>query len=135
MSEFKFNHPSGIMIEGSLTEFQLKSTLNLAATDMGTGWFWYNLPLATASSGEHFSMRLAFLSGKLREIHITYINNEANEKNWDKWSEKEERLRAKKSDNWLSEHGFPSGKYPWGEVWSGYDSKGGSGCTIVRFKA
>ncbi len=102
--------------------------------DMGTGYVWYSLPVA-AIDGKDLSVSLCFHDGVLDSLRISVVDPDQYGSGWDDWSEEKERLCAKHTEDWLRAAGYPTGRFAWGEVWAGYDSKGGSGGGGIRYKS
>ena len=129
--EFIFDHPSGLRISRDLLEADVASIDGVGRRDMGTGYVWYALPILMYGR-VRISMSLCFQSGSLDSISIA-LNDPDSGSRWSDWSEKEERTRADLMEVWLTAQGYPTGSYPWGEVWAAYDSKGGSGSAGIRY--
>ncbi len=98
---------------------------------MGTGWAWYSLP-RFEDRAVVVSITLGFEGSRLSQLELLDGNPKFGI-GWDNWSEQNEKLRADSIGGWLTAQGFPSGRYTWGEVWSGYDPRGGFGSAGVRF--
>jgi hypothetical protein len=98
---------------------------------MGNGWVWYRLP-AFPDADVSVVASLAFNRGVLEEISLADANSKYGA-SWNDWSEERERARAASIGAWLNTRGFPAGNYSWGQVWWGYDAKGGGGSAVVRF--
>jgi hypothetical protein len=132
--EFQLAHPAGLRVTQHLTEAQLIAVMpavEASTSDMGTGWVWYRLP-AFPDADVSVVVSLAFNRGVLEEISLADASPRYGA-NWNDWSEERERARAASIGAWLSARGFPAGSYSWGQVWWGYDAKGGGGSAAVRF--
>ncbi len=66
-------------------------------------------------------------------ITFALYNPERYGHGWNDWSEAKERACATDTEKWLSNLGYKLGIFPWGEIWAGYDAKGGSGSAGVRY--
>jgi hypothetical protein len=85
-------------------------------------------------SGRTFRMTLYFHSGKLAAVELFEVGVES-KASWDDWSDREEEERKTSHDGWLkSLLGAPPYVYPWGEVSSEVDPRGGYSCIVVRFE-
>lgn len=137
MSAFEFSHPCGIKVGPALKETVIKeaidATSEIKVRDMNTGWIWYDLPIVITAD-KHMRMSLAFFSGVLCEIQLADTNSSLYGSSWNDWSESREKLRAKNTEGWLNELSFSIGSYSWGQIWAGYDAKGGFGHAIIRYK-
>jgi hypothetical protein len=132
--EFQLEHPAGLHVSRHLTEVQLIAAMPAVAaskSDMGTGWVWYRLPVFT-DADLSVAVSLAFNRGVLEEISLADANFRYGAR-WSDWSEEFQRARAASIGTWLRARGFPAGTYSWGQVWWGYDAKGGGGSAAVRF--
>src|ERR1043165_5455815 len=130
---FELAHPAGLIVSPALSLASLLAALpDVGATkrDMRTGWTWYSLPRFN-DGAVVVAISLGFEGSRLAQIGVL-DGNEVFGRGWDGWSEENERLRAESIGSWLAAQGFPSGKYSWGEGWSGLDPKGGFGSAGVR---
>ena len=130
--EFVLQHPCGLTISRRLAESDLAAVPGATREDMGTGFVWFSLPLASIG-GSKVAMRLCFQGSALGSLHVALADPGLYGGRWGDWSEEKERLRAKHTEDWLRTLGFPTGTYTWGEVWAGYDPKGASGGGVIRF--
>ena len=132
--EFVLNHPSGLRISRELLEAAfIDSTAgrNARVLDMRTGWKWYQLPVL--SDGDMtVGISLGFESGRLRQVTLGDASTELGS-SWDDWSEAKEQLKADRIRDWLAVMGLAPGIYHWGEVWAGFDPKGGFGGATIRY--
>jgi len=126
------DHPSGLTISPNLNENSAARIEGIVKKDMGTGYVWYYMPPADFS-GAQVSFSLCFNSGSLESLSVCLIDSEQYGSGWDDWSEDKEQLRAKHTGEWLSSIGLSEGHHQWGDVWVGYDSKGGCGNGVIRF--
>ncbi len=76
---------------------------------------------------------MCFHNSVLELISFCVVDPGLYGKSWDDWSEEKEKLCAKHTGEWLVSNGYKIGKFSWGEVWVGYDSKGGSGHGSIRY--
>jgi hypothetical protein len=133
-NEFEVHHPAGLSIGRALTEAAVSAAFAgeaLQREDMGTGWIWIGLP--PFRDGEVLvAVSLGFNQCRLEHISLTDADPRYG-KSWDDWSEAQERLRGESIGRWLAGKGYPSGSYPWGTVWSGYDEKGAFGTASIRY--
>ena len=132
MQEFKLDLPNGITISSVLSETEVSVLSDVNKRDMKNGYVWYSFP-STEVKGKKISFELCFFEGVIQSINIAMLNSELYGGGWNDFSETKEKKRAKDTEKWLSSIGYKIGKYSWGEVWAGYDSKGGSGCGVVRY--
>ena len=130
--EFVLKHPCGLTISRRLAESDVVAVLGTTKNDMGTGFVWYSLPLATIH-GSQVAMSLCFLQSLLEHVHFALTDPALYSPSWSDWSEDRERLRAKHTEDWLRTLGYPTGTFTWGEVWAGYDCKGVAGGGGVRY--
>lgn len=132
--EFVLDHPSGLRVSQELLEAVfLDSNAGKSARlfDMHTGWKWYQLPVL--SDGDMaIGISLGFEAGRLRQIALGEASSDLGS-SWGDWSEANEQLRAERIRSWLVEKGFAPGVYHWGEIWAGFDAKGGLGGATVRY--
>ena len=133
VAPFEIRHPAGLPITPFLREQELLAALPSCAQEkrsMGNGWVWYSLPRFEAD-GKVIVISLAFRESLFKELHVSDASARFGT-GWDEWSEEKERQRAESSAEWLRSLGFQAGRYSWGEVWGGYDPKGGFGLAGVR---
>ena len=131
---FELLHPVGLLVSARLSESDLLVTFPAVGStkrDMQTGWTWYSLPDFT-DGGVVVSVSLGFRDGHLAVLELFDANKKYG-RTWDDWSEEKERSRAQSIGGWLARRGFQQGKYEWGDVWFGFDPKGGSGSAGVRY--
>ncbi len=132
MREFTIKLPDGIIISSKLKEEDISSIRESKNRDMNNGYVWYYLPVVELHN-ENIVLSLCFYNGVIDSLTISIFNPELYGHDWNDWSEKKEKACAKDTENWLTSIGYETGKYSWGEIWAGYDSKGGSGSAGVRY--
>ena len=132
MQEFSIELPSGITISSVVTETEVSAQPDVNKRDMGNGYVWYTFPESEIES-EIVIFSLCFFEGAIQSLSISLSNPELYGGGWDEFSETKEKARAKDTEKWLSSIGYKTGKYSWGEIWVGYDSKGGFGNAVVQY--
>lgn len=132
MDEFKIDLLNGITISSSLSEADVANVPEASTRDMKNGYTWYALP-PIEINGETIVFDICFFESKIQSINISISNADKYGGGWNDFSEAKEKLRAKDTEAWLSKIGYRTGKHSWGEVWAGYDSKGGFGHAVVRY--
>jgi len=130
--EFLLLHPSGIKISPALKIEDLGKIKEIKERDMLNGWVWFDLP-AVEINGKDVIFNLSFFKNQIKSVNISVSDPHLYGSDWENSSEEKELLRAKHTGEWLTAIGYTPGKYSWGEVWAGYDSKGGSGYGSIRF--
>jgi hypothetical protein len=97
-----------------------------------------NEPFCSYSIGTHeisglvFSVAVYFYDELLESVNISSVDNES--ASWSDWSEQKELEKKEVHDRWLKKLlRKASSHYKWGEVWSGYDSKGGFSSIEIRY--
>jgi hypothetical protein len=130
--EFVLQHPCGLTISRRLAESDVAAVHGATRQDMGTGFVWYSLPMASIC-GSEVAMRLCFHESALDSLHVALADPGLYGGSWGDWSEERERLRAKNTEDWLRTLGYSTGTFAWGEVWAGYDPKGASGGGGIRY--
>lgn len=130
--EFAFDHPSGLRICRDLQELEVASLAGVNRRDMGTGYVWYSMPVATSESGD-LQVAMCFHLGILDSVSFA-VNDTGEDRRGSEWSEETERSQAKRTQKWLKAQGYAAGRYSWGEVWACYDPKSGSGSAGIRYK-
>ncbi|GAC1372184.1 MAG: hypothetical protein NVSMB47_20280 [Polyangiales bacterium] len=112
--------------------------------DLHNGWMWFTLAPIT-EAGLRFSASLAF-EGEALDGYRLSLSDARYGTSWDDWSEQGERARRDAHDSlliaWLGageRAPSPQGPelrydFPWGEVWSTFDMRGGSSSIGVRFR-
>ncbi|MEW8439689.1 MAG: hypothetical protein AB2689_16195 [Candidatus Thiodiazotropha taylori] len=132
MEKFTVKLPDGIVISSELKEEDISSVREVKKHDMKNGYVWYYLP-AVELHNENIVFSLCFYNGTIDSLNISIFNPELYGHGWNDWSEEKEKACAKDTESWLLSIGYRTGKYSWGEIWAGYDSKGGSGHAGVRY--
>ena len=132
-SEFKINHPLGFTISKELKVIEITSVSKFKKDDIGNGYVWYDLP-KTEIFGKKLTFRVCFYNGTLDSFSFAVDAPEIYGNSWDDWSKEKEILRANHTREWIEKNGYKVGKFKWGEIWTGYNSKDGSGGGNVRFK-
>jgi hypothetical protein len=131
--EFTFDHPCGLRISRNLCESDVASLDGVSRRDMRTGYVWYSMP-GVAVGSHKVTMSLCFRSGLLDSVSIAVGDADLGS-SWSDWTEEKERTRAKRTEDWLAAQGYATGTYSWGDVWAGYDAKGGSGSAGIRYNS
>jgi hypothetical protein len=132
-SAFSFEHDSGIRISRALTIAEVERVAGVRRADMTTGYIWYYLP-ETKTGSTRILVSLCFCRDQLDSVSFAASNPELYGSNWSEWTEPKEQMRARDTEAFLRHLGFPQGEYDWGDVWAGYDSKGGSGHATIKYK-
>ncbi|MCC2607026.1 hypothetical protein [Planctobacterium marinum] len=132
MQKFRLDLENGLILSSDLSESKVAVIPDVNKQDMENGYIWYALPLIEIN-GEKIVLNLCFFQSKLQSVNISISNPELYGTSWSDFSEDKEKLRAKNTEKWLSDIGYSTGKYSWGEIWAGYDSKGGSGHAVVHY--
>ncbi|MDP1539462.1 MAG: hypothetical protein Q8L72_02260 [Moraxellaceae bacterium] len=130
--EFKLDLRNGIVLCSELSESTVSSFPDVNQRDMKNGYVWYTLPIVDIN-GESVVFSLCFFNSRIQSLSISIANPQKYGSSWNDFSESKEKLRAKDTEKWLSSIGYQVGKYLWGAVWAGYDSKGGFGHAVVRY--
>ena len=132
MREFKFYLPNGIALGSDLSESKISEMHEVNERNLGNGYVWYTLP-SIEINAESIIFSLCFFQSKIQSLNISISNPNKYGSGWNDFSEAKEKLRAKDIEKWLSNLGFQVGKFSWGEIWAGYDSKGGYGHAVIRY--
>ena len=97
-----------------------------------------NEPFCSYNIGTHeiseliFSVTIYFYNEMLESVSISSVENES--ASWADWSEEKELKKKEIHDHWLKKLlGKASSHHNWGEVWSGYDPKGGFSSIEIRY--
>jgi len=126
-----FDHPSGLQISRDLREKEVATLEGVIRHDMGTGYVWYSLP-SWNSESDNILMSLCFRAGTLDSISIAlddpYSGSSCND-----WLEQKEQVLGDRTAAWLASQGYPTGTYPWGEIWAGHDAKSGFNSAGIRY--
>lgn len=129
--EFSHEHARGVRIHRKMGEFEAALLDGVERHDMKTGYVWYYLRDEVANPGR-LNVGLCFHHGELKIVSLSVRDDDLGS-SWDDWSEEKERQRARRTEEWLAEHGFPTGEHAWGSIWAGFDAKGGYGSAVVQF--
>lgn len=132
MQEFKLEIPNKVTLSSVLREEDVSTLPDIVQDDLNNGYVWYTFP-AVEINKEKIIFSLCFFKKKIQSIDLSISNLELYGGSWNDFSEEKEKARAKAIEKWLSSIGYKTGKYSWGEVWAGYDSKGGSGLAVIRY--
>ena len=102
--------------------------------DMGNGYKWLDIKNIQIDN-QYFIIFLCFKKEKLSQLTMV-INDKPFELNssWDTWSEKAEKEKLKKFENWLNKELDKERKFNWGEVWVNYDQREGSSSIGIKYK-
>jgi hypothetical protein len=134
MQEFKLQHPIGLTICRTLSPSDVENIDSVKKRDIGNGYCWFDFPISEIE-GSKVAISLCFNERTLEMLILALANPDLYGGSWDDWSEAKERLCAKDTESWLRSKGFHTGTFPWGVIWAGYDSKGGSGSAAIRYNA
>jgi hypothetical protein len=126
---------AGVLIGPSFTEGQfLSSPLARMSKALSHTPPWTRYRTARQRiSARTFRVTLHFHTGKLVAIELFEVGAES-KAFWNDWSDREEEERKASHDAWLeSILGAPPYVYPWGEVSSEFDLRGGYSSIVVRY--
>ncbi|GEM_PF-3600779 len=132
VQKFRLDLKNGLILSSELSESEVVVIPDVNIRDMKNGYIWYALP-PVEMNGEKIVFNLCFFQSKLQSVNVSIANPELYGGSWNDFSEDKEKLRAKDTEKWLSNIGYKTGKYSWGVIWAGYDSKGGFGHAVVRY--
>ena len=132
VQKFKLELQNGVTIHSDLPESEVAMIPDVNQRDIKNGYIWYAFPPIELNE-EKVIFNLCFFQSKIQSLNISLSNLEKYGGGWNDFSEDKEKLRAKDTEKWLSNIGYKVGKYSWGEVWAGYDSKSGFGHAVVRY--
>ena len=130
--EFELDHPCGVTLSRRLMSADLEGIAGVDVTDMGTGYRWCELPTCCLD-GLRVAMSLCFHDGAIDMLELALQDPRVYGAGWDEWSEAKEKRRARDTGKWLKAKGYSTGSFDWGEIWVGYDPKGGFGAAWVGF--
>jgi hypothetical protein len=126
----------GVRIGPSYTEAQFLSS-KLARNSKAMSdpeWSGYRMERQLLA-GRQFRVSLQFRRGRLVAVELFQVGA-VSKASWDDWSEREELERKADHDAWLDALlGPPPYSYPWGEVVSQHDPRGGYSSIVVRYAA
>tara|TARA_R110001592_G_C12624293_1_gene698379 strand:- start:80 stop:484 length:405 start_codon:yes stop_codon:yes gene_type:complete len=134
MQKFELELKNGMVISSALREDEVSALPAVHPRDIGNGYIFYWLPVIEFNE-VNVVFGFSFLNGSLRDINVSLSNPELYGDNWDDFSEKKEKLRAKLTEEWLSQLGYKVGKFPWGSIWAGYEGKGGFGHAVIQYNS
>ena len=134
MKKFELDLNNGMVISAELQEAEVSALPGVHPRDIDNDYTWYWLP-AIEINDLKVVFGLSFLEGSLKDINVSLSNPELYGGSWDDFSEKKEKLRAKHTEEWLTQIGYKVGTFPWGSVWAGYDGKGGFGHAVIRYNS
>ncbi|MFT3880067.1 MAG: hypothetical protein QM703_10465 [Gemmatales bacterium] len=129
-----FEHPP-VSIKPSLTrdEFLAGPLAVGAQTHVGNEpYHSWKLGQPFRSSGLDLLVVLWFHHQRLTMVSLMDANPRFGV-SWDDYSLDKELARKASHDAWLLRSLPPEREYPWGNVWSGYDDKGGFSSIVVRY--
>jgi hypothetical protein len=81
------------------------------------------------ASGLSFLVALYFTGEELAMVSLADADPKFGGKDWSEWSEQKELSRKASHDAWLKTYAVSRRTFPWGEIFSEYDSRSG-GSTI-----
>lgn len=88
----------------------------------------------TYAAGIPLAVALYFRGEELVMIDLAHVDARFGT-SWDDWSEEKELARKASHDAWLAEHVGERRMFPWGEISSHYDAKGGGSHLSIRYAA
>ena len=95
-------------------------------------WGSYRLP-DIAQAGSRLCLVLQFHGERLQALTLCHDADRFGA-SWSEWSEERELARKAFHEDWLTrELGIRFGHYPWGDISSNYDPKGGFSSILIRF--
>lgn len=133
MERFTLELPNGISVSPELQENEVSSKRDVTKHDMGNGYVWY-FYTATSFKSEDVSFSFCFLNQTIMSLNIALSDKEKYGSGWDDFSEEKEKLRAFDTKIWLNKTKINPSCKSWGDLSVGYDSKGGCGSAIIRFR-
>jgi hypothetical protein len=102
--------------------------------DIGTGYKWIDIKNIQIDH-KYFIISLCFKETKLSELSIVINDNPFHlNSGWESWSEKEEKEKLNKYQDWLSQKLGNDRIFKWGEAWASYDPKSCSSSIGIRYK-
>jgi hypothetical protein len=87
------------------------------------------------ASGLSFLVALYFRGEELAMISLADADPTFGAGDWSQWSEEKEQARKQSHDRWLNAHLGERRDFPWGKVFSEYDSKSGASTIGVCYPA
>ncbi len=97
---------------------------------------WISLEIKNLkTSGFYFNITFRFLKKYLKEVSLVLSEEKFDSKdNWSNWNEQEEREKIKFYQKWIEKEIGIETEFNWGNIWVGYDAKGGSSSICLRYK-
>lgn len=96
---------------------------------------WHSWSLAGTFLAEYpFAVALYFRGDALAMIDMAHVNAKFG-LSWDDWAEEKELARKASHDEWVSRNVGAQRSFPWGEVSSLYDAKGGGSHLSICYAA
>lgn len=93
---------------------------------------WVSYLVSVKDGSDEFALTAVFSGGWIAEIRLAKTDAA---KSWADWSEEMELQRKAEHDRLLNAMlGRVSGRFPWGEVVSVFDSRSGASEIIIRYK-
>jgi hypothetical protein len=130
--EFSIQTSLGITLCRCLNEADVVAIPDVISKDMNNGYIWYYLPIIEVNT-LNLTFSLCFHNTKLNSINFSIYNPELYGYGWNDWSEEKQKTRAEHTAQWLSDIGYSTGSFDWGEIWVGLDVKSGWGHGVVRY--
>ncbi|MCC6552560.1 MAG: hypothetical protein IT372_05985 [Polyangiaceae bacterium] len=124
----------GVRVGPSFTEAQfLASPLARRSKAMNSPeWGGYRVERQRVF-GREVRVTLGFRRGKLVMLEL-FLVGAVSKASWDEWSDREEVQRKADHDAWLEAMlGPPPYSYPWGEITSQHDPRGGYSSIVIRY--
>jgi hypothetical protein len=125
----------GASISASLLCSQFLQTQTFAGASVlvqNDPWCSYRLP-DIAQAGSRLCVVLQFHGEHIRSLTLCH-DADCFGTCWSDWSEERELARKAFHEAWLThELGIRLGRYPWGDISSIYDPKGGSSSIIINY--
>ena len=120
------------------SNFDLIESLELGEVqeirDMGTGYKWLDIKNIQIDD-KYFIISLCFKETELSELSMVINDNPFDlNSGWEIWSEKEEKEKLNKYQDWLSQELDKERIFNWGEAWVSYDPKGCYRSIGIKYK-
>jgi hypothetical protein len=92
---------------------------------------WARFSCRVTDHHGEFAISVILKSNRISEIHLAKVQGPGS---WGNWSEESEREKQVEHDRMLENIlGKPPYRYPWGEIVSVYDAKGGASEIVIRY--
>lgn len=92
----------------------------------------YSLKSPQEINNKSFFVTLFFSNGNLKKMYLTEATKSTG---WGDWSKEKELKKKQRHDEWLNSlFGGGPYSYPWGEIKSLYDKKGGVSLIIINYR-